>query len=381
MITARKSDLAISLVVVLALFMPLIAYLFPNLDVRPVVNENRHKWEKPVFGVTDVSIYPSQYESYFNDRFGFRNILIRMNNRVKLSGFGVSGSPRVLAGRDGWLYYNSGHIIDDHKGVSIIGEDELECWYEALREKKDRLAARGIEYVFVIVPDKDTVYPEHLPDGYGNPGRPTPLDRFMEYASKRNEVTILDLRGTILAQKGQGQLYKSTDTHWTGLGAYIGYLRVMDTVKGKLADVDVLTRKQVDVATKREPGGDLATMLGLQDCFEEDLPYVVTNETSALTLSEDRIVKVTEIPGGGMPNAVMFHDSFGDLMMPLLSESFGTVRYVHGPWVGTTDINSIIAETRPDVVIEELVERNIRDISGLSSVRRLALKDNGGEKG
>jgi len=82
-----------------------------------------------------------------------------------------------------------------------------------------------------------------------------------------------------------------------------------------------------------------------------------------------------------MPNAVMFHDSFGKSMMPFLSESFGTVRYVDGQWVGSTDMDAIIAETRPDVVIEELVERNIRDISGLSQVRLHAMKDNGEEKG
>ncbi len=54
----------------------------------------------------------------------------------------------------------------------------------------------------------------------------------------------------------------------------------------------------------------------------------------------------------------MFQDSFGDLLLPYLSESFSDSLYV---WYTPSDVNlSIIEKERPQVVILELVERHLQ---------------------
>ena len=61
-----------------------------------------------------------------------------------------------------------------------------------------------------------------------------------------------------------------------------------------------------------------------------------------------------------LPRAVMFRDSFAIWLTPLLSENFSHIRY---SWQYTFD-REIIERERPDIVIQEMVERVLVDDFG-----------------
>ena len=44
-------------------------------------------------------------ENYFNDHFGFRKRLVRLNHHWKEQLFRTGGSSDAIVGRDGWLFY------------------------------------------------------------------------------------------------------------------------------------------------------------------------------------------------------------------------------------------------------------------------------------
>jgi hypothetical protein len=61
------------------------------------------------------------------------------------------------------------------------------------------------------------------------------------------------------------------------------------------------------------------------------------------------------------PKLVMFRDSFGVALLPYLSESFSDSLYV---WYTPFGVNlSVIEKERPQIVILELVERNLQELS------------------
>ncbi len=97
-------------------------HLFPDLKSR----ENRILAARPELKPVTFSAlwkYMQDYQNYFSDNFGFRNVLIRINSYVNLKIFGVSPTPLpdIVAGREGWLFYNvpnDGSSLEDYYGLA-----------------------------------------------------------------------------------------------------------------------------------------------------------------------------------------------------------------------------------------------------------------------
>src|SRR5204862_369648 len=81
----------------------------------------------------------------------------------KLFVFGVSPSPKVMLGRDDWLFYTGESSVEIFRGTRPFDETALEEWCRALESQRDFLARRGIAYVFAIAPNKETIYPDLVP--------------------------------------------------------------------------------------------------------------------------------------------------------------------------------------------------------------------------
>ena len=102
---------------------------------------------------------------------------------------------------------------------------------ENLRNKQQWLASKGIQYLFAVVPGKQTVYPEYLPDYiYTRRGR-SRLDQVVDYHKSQPDLNFLDLRPTLLTAKRRHRIYHITDSHWNIRGAYAGYLKIMEQIQ------------------------------------------------------------------------------------------------------------------------------------------------------
>jgi len=74
-----------------------------------------------------------------------------------------------------------------------------------------------------IVPEKYTIYPEHLPVWVAKGDAPPPLERLMVAISADGNVRFVDLRAPLAAAKVRERVYYTTDSHWNMLGAAVGY--------------------------------------------------------------------------------------------------------------------------------------------------------------
>ncbi len=78
-------------------------------------------------------------------------------------------------------------------------------------------------------------------------------------------------------------------------------------------------------------------------------------------------LRATHMPYKYLPRAVMLHDSFGDTLMPFLSEHFARMVYLNRP--ATRDFmegqrthpffNALVEAENPDVLIDQVLERNL----------------------
>src|SRR5262249_9806633 len=107
--------------------------------------------------------FPAHFEAFYNDRFGFRDVLIRWLTRAEVLWLKVSSSPEVILGKKGWLFYSELPPGQAARATRPFTAEQLDHWRRMLEARQDWLAQRGIRYLFVIAPDKQTMYPEMLP--------------------------------------------------------------------------------------------------------------------------------------------------------------------------------------------------------------------------
>ena len=126
--------------------------------------------------VGDLKRYPSRFEFEFNLALPSRVEVASLARRVYVDGLGVSPVAEVVMGTDGWLYYvgpAGEKLLDRHvRGSAPFSEAELDRWRDFLVERARRFRSVGARYAFVIAPNKESIYPEHLP-GWVGPERRT----------------------------------------------------------------------------------------------------------------------------------------------------------------------------------------------------------------
>ncbi len=219
--------------------------------------------------------FPKGFEDYYNDHFGFRDVLTRRYHREMKKRFGQSGIPEVITGKEGWYFYAADQLLDDFRGLLPLTEKQLNSWREDHVRKRNWLAKQGIHYLLVLVPDKQTIYPEYLPDYFRKAKGTTRIEQLMEYLKQDRDVTVLDLRPSLLNAKSEKRLYQKTDSHWNDYGAFVGYKEMMNRIS------QWFPKEQFkfdfyfhpDRVTER-PGGDLVRMLGLHETIKEVWPLL-----------------------------------------------------------------------------------------------------------
>jgi hypothetical protein len=337
---------------------------FLRLDTGGMRDENRKMADPPSLTKGKLKEYPRRAEAWFNDHFGMRNSLVRAYSLVQVKVLHGIASARVVQGRDGWLFYAEDKIIEMRRGLLPFSEGDLRQWQTLLEERRDWLASQNIRYVFMFAPEKSSLYAEFLP-AYLAPVRDqTRLDQFLAWMRAHSTVEALDLRESLRAAKSEGRIYHRTDTHWNEEGAFAAYRQIAAWLKKEFPRVTPIERGEFEPSVLVTPGGDLAGMLALTSILHEERRCLIPKTPSAVRAGK-RTETMTKRPwiqghepvvferdNAEIPRAVVVHDSFFDMARPFLSRHFGRSTFVS--WYF---IHEIIADEKPDVVIEEMVER------------------------
>jgi alginate O-acetyltransferase complex protein AlgJ len=308
-------------------------------------------------------LYVTGLEAYFNDHFGFRRQLIHWQLKLQMAFFS-GGRSDVLMGKDGCLFFNESgmHSVENVMGAVPLSPAELEALQQVHESRRDWLAQRGARYVFVVAPDKQSIYPESLPSWLKPTGRPTRLDQFISHMRAHSDVSVPDLRPALRSARQSAPTYYKSDSHWNAFGGLIASEELAKTLQNE-TDSKPLALDSFEFTSEPMKPGDLATMLGVQ--MTEDEPRLAP-KTNLPVLAKivanpeflNPTVYTTNASGKGV--CVVFGDSFNPALQPFLGYYFKTVGYFWAP--GGFDTN-IIASMNPDVVISEIVERHF-DVAG-----------------
>jgi alginate O-acetyltransferase complex protein AlgJ len=356
---------------ILVITLPLV-FTIAQKDEKISIVEKRRLAALPEFDFSFQSLeeFPKAFEAYFADHFSFRNEFVRLHNRIMLFVLATSPSKFVIAGQDHWYYFNSDGAFNDYMGLERFAPVDLERFKHVLQDREYWLDTLGAHYLFLPVPNKETIYEEYLPGRVRNNRGMSKVVQLTEHLRTKSRFRgLVDIHEHMLQEKSRQQLYLKTDSHWTVFGADLAYRGIMAPLQGWFPDLVPTT---LQVKWQEEFSGDLAVLMNLRGVVAERAPvYDLQPDCTVTPLRRmDELLQFEEfrkhhkirmpVRSGceeGRYTAIFIHDSFGNTLRPLMTPAFRDIIYVNN--FNMENIKALIEAEKPDVVIDQRVYRNI----------------------
>ena len=327
---------------------PLVFMPFVQEDVSAEKRELAAAPSIVVDGRPNINVL-SDTGDYFVDHFAFRGALVDLDATIKQRLFMTSSTKNVVVGNDGWLYYAG--TLNDYQRRNEMSEHELRNIVANVGLMQEYVMGRGKGFVFAIAPNKNTLYPQHMPYYEMAVTSPSNLDRVMPMLMERG-IQAVDLREAFAAR--DDVLYYARDSHWNSEGALLVY-RLLSS---KLLSSSAPYPDQSEGTSGHV--GDVDAMLHPQTAQPEDDPHwpladSFSFSTEGVTSVEaDNFTTMGSAPGAN-GRLVMYRDSFGNNLLPYFASAYQQAKctklvpYDMGP--------STMAEA--DDVVVERAERHL----------------------
>ncbi|MCC7502353.1 MAG: hypothetical protein IT229_07470 [Flavobacteriales bacterium] len=349
--------------------LPLLSEVIP-VEPKLADTEKRPMAEKPLLKLHSLTEFAPKYTKFYNDHFGFRKSLFRLN--AFFHSYALHDSPmpdNLVFGKDGFMFLVRPGAVDQYRGLPMFTEQELHWISERLEKRRKWLAERGTSYYLMFPPLTATIYPDKLPDNIDRVRERGGLDQLIDHLRAHTTIPVVDCREPLKQARSVRDVYYTTDIHWNPWGAYIGYRELMNTLLKDHPELgSACLPEDYIVEADTNDQGDLAMQMALNDQFTR-----VTYMMVPLAGDRARYLPEEALPAsaffkykpvfkqGPDPNApklLMFRDSFAVYLMPYLSEHFSRSVYVWTPIF----IPDIVEKEHPDIVVQEILEVFIRDL-------------------
>lgn len=316
----------------IAVFLGITLLLYPIYHITYGIWDHTNYENRSYTTADDVKNAPAKekssvIDSFINDNVPFKNEFTSFNAWVNLKFFGIVESSEVLLGSDGWLFHknaNDSAAIDDYQGLNQYTEVQLQQLTEKLVELDEILKEKGVELKVIIPPNKEQVYSRYMPENIPvlAKGR---VQLLAEYVNNNCDVELIYPLEEFREFSENENVYYKYDTHWNNLGAVKGVNLILDGFENYTATV-----------ADAEPLMDLANVSGIYNFVKPDEYYEIHVDT--------------EYTG---ENLYLLHDSFGDMMKPVLSQRYNVTDATFAYFADF----SLPADT--DVFVIEITERYI----------------------
>lgn len=322
---------------------------------QPKPRANEILAPKPLLKLPEGGInknYLQNVTDYVSDHIAFRAELITIHNSILSKVFDTSASKDVILGKQNWLYYKD--TEDDYLGKNILSDAEIEIISNNIKMMQQYVEAQGAKFLFFIAPNKNSLYGQYMPKLGAKFSQQSNAEKLMSALQKQN-VNYIDFFAVF--DEKEEILYHRLDSHWNNKGAALARDTILETLK---IEHNI---KWYDVAYDivKNHRGDLYEMLypvgkELDDniVFQKEFEFIADNEIH----SPDDI-QIDTTNETKQHSLLMFRDSFGNALYPFMADSFGHSRFSRKMPYNLT----MMEEVNADVVIVEIVERNIANLA------------------
>ncbi|MFQ5354709.1 MAG: hypothetical protein ACE5DR_07150 [Thermodesulfobacteriota bacterium] len=329
----------------------------------------------PVFAsgsLIDDNFYNS-LESYLNFRNPFRAEYIKSTSWLDVIIFKTSSTANVHRGLNNWMYYRpaikSFLKADCPKKVKAF---ELA---KSIHRLEERLKKTGKRFVFVVAPDKATIYPEYMGGvREANDCGKNFYDLFLEALKKYPVKGFVRLDQRFLEEKKTNLLYYTGGTHWNDRGAALAAKLILEklstpNVSYRLPHIDFREKKilsesapmlSVDLYELTPVAHTIRFQADVKTDNIEALPFFPGEWTKIRTTSHCPSCRPL------LPKAIIYRDSFMTSTLKFIKGSFEEI-YARWSSVFPEATRSGVRElATSDIVIIEIAERDMDKLKIMS---------------
>lgn len=258
----------------LFLFLPMIQKEFGIFKIKKLEGVTMQS-EKADLSLSNFysSKYQASLEKHISETFGFREAVIRLYNQYVWSLFDKTYCDNVIIGKDKWLF-NEKSVKDHYEGLMTEyagSEEELIKKFNSdlsrLKKLQNLLKEHGTEIFVLMLPSKDLIYPEYLPDN--TKYKENNSTRAYDYYSKafaENGINFLDVTKYFQEIKDSVDypLFPKAGMHWSNIAcAHTSdtIIRYMEHLSGK--NFPNIEMGKTYLAETRKPDNDMEKLLNL----------------------------------------------------------------------------------------------------------------------
>ncbi|MBN2683485.1 MAG: hypothetical protein JXR58_13405 [Bacteroidales bacterium] len=215
--------------------------------------------------------YQKETETFLNERFGFREWYVRINNQYKYWMFNHAMAKGVVVGKNGELYekdYIMAYYGHDYRGYYTI----LDICAK-MKLLQDTLSKLNTKFLVVMAPGKATFCPENIPDWIEKNSDSTNYKTYaklLDYFGVNHidfNKHFVDIKDTI-----KYKLFPIAGVHWSTYGEYYAFdsiIRYMEKQTGK--DLPNLDISEVEFSrTPRHRDSDIGNGMNLIFNIDKD---------------------------------------------------------------------------------------------------------------
>ena len=295
--------------------------------------------------------FGDELETWFSKSFAFRGKVVDAFSAFRENVL-KTGNDQVIVGKDGFLFF--AETIDAYTGEKPMTEDEISSVADALLSLQNYATRHGADFIFAPAPDKATVYPDKMPARYIKcADGESDLDKLL-YALDALGVNYVDLRTTLTDAAESSLVYHKRDTHWNGLGARVAWESIADRLGVSVSDFG-------EPVVTHDFEGDLDALLYPgHTAYDDDTTYDFTDKFIYTSSYSNPMNMSISTRGGGDGKLLVFRDSFGNALIPLISSSASEAKFERANPYRIDLLDTFDA----DAVVLIIAERNLRDLTG-----------------
>lgn len=195
--------------------------------------------------------------------------------------FGNLPDDNVIIGKDDFLFesvdettgYN---YIADYIGYGQTDGDEIRDIARGIVALQKQYRDLGVDCIVAVIPNKQTVYGEKMPDFFGTISTNTRLAGLSKYARENGITGYVDTTQALIAAKSEGVLFNNTEDSVNTLGAYVVYREIVKAFPEEERErLHVLEKGDLEFVSHVTDGKALARRVGLE--------HIIRNRTVSLS--------------------------------------------------------------------------------------------------
>ncbi len=311
----------------IVLFLPMIQEHLRFFDFRALTGVVAET-PKPAVTLTNVTNQSLQQwtESHLRLNYGFREPLTRLYNQYCWDFFKQSNlleQKKIFIDKEGWIF-ESQHVEEYYSGKGrYFAKDSLGManyfGEEALRlyQIQQILEAQGTHLFVLLLPGKEVIYPEHVPETDKYPNAKT-FSATAFYHQRFDElgVNYIDVNPWFLSMKDTVDflLYPQTGTHWSNYAA----LYVADSLIRYMEQLGNIKMEHFTIGEREErtvyPDDDLEQLMNLARPLPKApnyyAPYTVIEDSTA---NKPFLITIGDSYYWNLLNSTPFGKVMGDL--------------------------------------------------------------------